>query len=49
MINAMEAIKRGSSIKGAVEEDSFPRMTLQDQILEQVEHIAKSGQQPVIL
>ena len=45
----MEAVKRAGSIKRAVEEDSFQKMTLQDQILEQVEHTAKSGQQLVIL
>ena len=37
-ISAMEAVKRGSSIKGATEEHTVTRFTLQDQVLGHVEH-----------
>ena len=48
MISAMEAVKRGSSIKRAAEEHGVPRMTLQDRVLGHVKHGKKPGQQPYL-
>ena len=43
MINAMETVKKGSSIKRAAEEYAVPRTTLQDRVLGNVEHEKKPG------
>ena len=48
MVSAMEAVKRGSSIKRAAEEHGVPRMMLQDRVLGNVEHGKKPGQQPYL-
>ena len=48
MISAMEAGKRGSSIKRAAEEHDVPRIALQDRVLGHVEHGKKPGQQPYL-
>ena len=45
MLNALEVVKKGSSIKRAAEEYGVPRSTLQDQVLGNVEHGKKPGQQ----
>ena len=48
MLNALEAVKKGSSIKRAAEEYGVPRTTLQDRVLGNVEHRKKLGQQPYL-
>ena len=48
MLNALEAVKKGSSIKRAAEEYGVPRTTLQDRVLGNVEHGKKPGQQPYL-
>ena len=45
MLNALEAVKKGSSIKRAADEYGVPRTTLQGRILGKIEHGKKSGQQ----
>ena len=48
MINSMEAVKKGSSIKRAAEEYAVPRTTLQDCVLGNVEHGKKQGPEPYL-
>ena len=48
MINAMEGVKKGSSIKRASEEYAVPRTTLQDCVLGNVEHGKKPGPEPYL-
>ena len=48
MLNALEAVKKGSSIKRAAEEYGVPRTTLQDRVLGNVEHGKKPDQQPYL-
>ena len=48
MLNALKVVKKGSSIKRAAEEYGIPRTTLQDQVLGNVEHGKKPGQQPYL-
>ena len=48
MINAMEAVKKGSSIKRAAEENAVPRTTLQDRVLGNFERGKKPGPEPYL-
>ena len=48
MINAMEAMKKGSNIKRAAKEYAVPRTSLQDRILENVKHGKKPGPEPYL-
>ena len=48
MINAMEAVKKGSSIKMAAEEYAVPRTTLQDCVFGNAERGKKPGPEPYL-
>jgi len=48
MLNPMDAVKKGSSIKRAAEEHGVPRTSLQDHVLGKVEHVKKPGPQPYL-
>ena len=48
MINAMDAVKKGSSVKKAAEEHAVPRSTLNDRITGRVQHGKKPGPLPYL-
>ena len=48
MINAIEAVKKGCSIKRAAEEHGVPRSTLHDRITGRIIHGKKPGPEPYL-